>query len=121
VYCKACARRQIRRHREKNRSRETVDYPAGALCSRCGQWGVIKLDPKTGKPSTRLGSDWGMESGRVDGLPAACKWCKAGRKDRRPRQLRTCPDCDGRPPRELKHFGRVLHADGTESYSEFCK
>src|SRR5690606_40721993 len=53
-YCKACARRRECARRERNRSRGAADYPAGKLCGRCGQWGVVVLG-KDGKPSTRAG------------------------------------------------------------------
>src|SRR5690606_158959 len=58
-YCRECASRRARERYERNKTRETVDYPAGRLCPRCGEWGVVVLDPKTGKPSPRAGSDWG--------------------------------------------------------------
>src|SRR5690606_12682789 len=58
---------------------------------------------------------------RVDGLNSACRWCNQQPEKRRPRRLQSCPQCDDQTPRELKHFGRVRHNDGSESYSEFCR
>src|SRR5690606_14727867 len=119
--CRDCASRRSREHRERNRSRGTVDYPAGRLCSRCGRWGVVVLDPNTGKPSVKLGSDWGVDSSQSDGLRGVCRHCHQPPEKRRPRRLQSCPDCDDQEPRPLTNFGRVLHDDGTESYSEFCR
>src|SRR5690606_25578536 len=64
---------------------------------------------------------WGACSSTSDGLNSVCRWCNRQPEKRRPRQLRTCPDCPDQTPRELRHFGKVLHDDGTQSYSEFCR
>src|SRR5690606_24104404 len=120
-YCRPCHRRRNRERREKHRSRGAVAYPPGKLCSRCGVYGVVILDPDTGKPSTRLGSNWSANSSASDGLNGWCARCASSREDRRPRRLRTCPDCPDQEPRSLTNFGRVLHGDGTQSFSDYCK